>query len=75
MVRDGGAAFPVPAIVDQAGMSLRQWYAGQALAGLLANPSDLPLAGEPNPQQWLADASFTYADAMIAHEVAEREGA
>ena len=58
---------------DQDGMTLRQWYAGQALAGLLANPSDVPMAGEANPQRWIAEVVFLYADAMIAHEAAERE--
>ena len=45
---DGGPAFPRPATVvndttrmdrigEQPGMTLRQWYAGMALQGLLAN--------------------------------------
>ena len=40
---DGGPAFPIQ-IVDnisndnKPGMSLRDWFAGQALAGLCANP-------------------------------------
>ena len=49
MVKDGGAAFPRPyteygdgpiqySAHEQSSMSLRQWFAGQALAGLLANP-------------------------------------
>jgi hypothetical protein len=41
-INDGGPAFP-QAEVDQSwpqapGMSLRDWFAGQALAGLCANP-------------------------------------
>ena len=45
MATDGGPAFPRPMSVDsdtativasQQGMSLRDWFAGQALAGLLA---------------------------------------
>ena len=44
-MKDGGPAFPgvgtvVPPdfAIDYAGMSLRDWYRGQALAGLCANP-------------------------------------
>ena len=68
---DGGPAFPGGYIVDQKdrgpvtifapGMSLRDWLAGQALVGLLANP-DSPSAA------WSADAINAYcaADAMLA---------
>lgn len=65
---DGGAAFPVGYHpegndADQAGMSLRDYFAGQALAGLLACPiykvrnHDLSDA---------ANLSYRYADAMLA---------
>lgn len=44
-INDSGSAFPVyaPATdmnseVFKPGMTLRQWYAGQALAGTLADP-------------------------------------
>jgi hypothetical protein len=53
------------AIREQAGMSLRQWYAGQALVGLLARR-----AGEVGHHE-LAETAFAIADAMIRHE---REG-
>lgn len=35
MSNDGGQAFPRPNVP---GMTLLDWFAGQALAGLLANP-------------------------------------
>ena len=63
-IDDGGLAF---ADSMGGGMSLRQWYAGQALAGMLAGgfadtvPHDDVSAG--------SDAAFfayNYADAMIA---------
>ena len=38
IINDGGAAFPILRS-DQPGMTLRDWFAGQALAGLCANPS------------------------------------
>lgn len=50
-------------------VTLRQWYAGQALAGLLAFP------GKVGPAPWkahnFASAAFEYADAMIAFEQQE----
>jgi 5,10-methylenetetrahydrofolate reductase len=37
-IEDGGAAFPITSPYNgRAGMSLRDWFAGQALAGLLAD--------------------------------------
>jgi len=40
-MNDGGAAFPRASTLfgfGRNGMTMRQWYAGHALAGLLANP-------------------------------------
>lgn len=63
---DGGPAFPVP-LNARFGMSLRDWFAGQALAGLLAN--------ELHDATWDGFAADAYglADAMIAAK-REREG-
>lgn len=37
---DGGPAFPsVRSYFDYEGMTLRDWFIGQALAGLLSNPN------------------------------------
>lgn len=41
---DGGPAFPLhPGVLPEwtasAGMSLRDWFAGQVLSGLMANPN------------------------------------
>ncbi len=66
-IDDGGAAFPKVGRVNsdnqrveemQAGMSLRDWFAGQALAGL-TNDAEVfwPRA---------ATLAYEYADAMIA---------
>lgn len=73
---DGGAAFPViPACDDlgeipagypfpETGMSLRDWFAGQALAGLAANPQNYGDYDE------FAKRSYLCADAMLkAREV------
>jgi len=62
-INDGGPAFPM-ATVDgwvQTGMTLRDWFAGQALAGFCANTNiyGLPSAG-------IARIAYSHADAMIA---------
>ena len=70
-IKDGGPAFPNPALAnegfspsyDMSGMTLRDWFAGQALAGLLAGQyrglSSANLSEVPNE-------AFAIADAMIA---------
>jgi len=75
----GGPAFPRPAseftgggtlpdgndaIREQGGMTLRQWYAGQALVGLLA-------ADTGGHTRHVAQIAFEYADAMVAYELHE----
>lgn len=59
---DGGPAFPMSTGYgyEQTGMTLRQWFAGQALAGLCANPNN------HNIQEVCARISYAQADAMIA---------
>ena len=59
---DGGPAFPRPASQHsgpQEGMSLRDWFAGQALAGLLACPKVL------GDFDRLSKESYKWADAML----------
>lgn len=66
---DGGPAFPsdlmltkgVVAAKPYGGMSLRDWFAGQALAGLLADP-----AWDHTPDAAPCARAFRLADAMIA---------
>ena len=59
---EGGPAFPVKLgrDVDFRGMSLRDWFAGQALAGMAANPKWASLSWD-----LVADAAFDAADEMI----------
>ena len=71
-IDDGGSAFPVPPPIAETdgvsmqwsraepGMSLRDWFAGQALAGTMASP-DCPSAIQP-----IAESAYKIADAMIA---------
>ncbi len=53
--------------VDEApGMSLRDWFAGQALAGMIGanGPGDTPWAQDPHTL--VAATAYALADAMIA---------
>ncbi len=62
--RDGGPAFPRDAGNNAGathGMSLRDWFAGQVLAGMLAN-SRSPQSGLW--EAWALDA-YELADAML----------
>lgn len=75
-INDGGPAYPITyqeldahgnprtGAIVLPGKTLRQWYAGQALAGLCVNMVSVKQDVE---------AAFKYADAMLAHEAAERE--
>lgn len=59
-INDGGATFPVGLNKDE-GMTLRDWFAGQALPGIIAQPN---LDGwEPHI---IAGWAYEIADAMIA---------
>lgn len=65
--RDGHGDLIEPYTAVTCGMTMRQWYAGQALAGFLAgNPEHQPAA------KGTAEVCFNYADAMIAHEAGEK---
>lgn len=62
---NGGAAFPCDFNTDtngsyQKGMSLRDWFAGQALAGFMSS-SNLTLSNAD-----YAKAAYETADAMLA---------
>lgn len=86
-IKDGGQAFPCqessespnhPGYRDvyaSPGMTLRDWFAGQALAGICANSTFLI---ETRADNWaekvrlLADDAYTAADAMIAAREAKQ---
>ena len=57
---DGGPAFPLAGTV-YVGMSMRDWFAGQALIGLIARAVTLP----PIPIKQRTVDAYKYADAMI----------
>lgn len=63
---DGGPAFPetrwddkIRQEVQWCGMTLRDWFAGQALNGLLSDASSF---GDPKS---FSDSAYLYADAML----------
>lgn len=64
-VDDGGAAFPCEGDYGaiQYGMTLRDWFAGQVIAGFAARDSYAP--GIANPGQ-RASLAYIDADAMLA---------
>ena len=62
--KDGGGAFPKPACNEgfmQTGMSIRRWFAGQAMVGLLASDPEWEMTFEK-----VAELSYKAADAMLA---------
>lgn len=68
--KDGGPAFPFNEKHDDgshyysnAGMSLRDWFAGQALAGMLAYTGSYGLGNGPGET---AVRAYEIADAMLA---------
>ena len=70
-MQDGGPAFSRPALLDPAGtvadqgwlgMSLRDWFAGQALTGLIAAYG---LASSRPVPEGFAERSYAVADAML----------
>lgn len=74
-VDDGRAAFPVAAAVTTdgeivanaaPGMSLRDWFAGQALAGMLANGQGPDLPWLHGSLLAVGEHAYVLADAMIA---------
>lgn len=90
-MKDGGPAFPatraeeIPiaqsenltdwADVTYPGMSLRDWFAGQALAGLLSHGPhpDLKNMGSDRLSKHIAGAAYQIADAMLAAREAQGE--
>ena len=78
-INDGGPAFPVPMVpwqdgfinVECAGMTVRDWFAGQALAGIMANTKLLTILAESNRDPALC--AYETADLMLA-ERAKSDG-
>lgn len=78
--KDGGPAFPIPPLVigeklwtdrEADGMSLRDWFAGQALAGLMPSHPFMHADNTFRAErcQTLVQHAFQLADAMLAERV------
>jgi hypothetical protein len=65
-INDGGPAFPDDRF--QAGMSLRDWFAGQALAGALQNYTTSKFGCT---EKEVAVGAYRYANAMLAARLKE----
>ena len=67
-IDDGGPAFPMAHLLGppDKGMSLRDWFAGQALMGFLANQTT-----KGDADAYACDA-YKAADAMLAARSAKR---
>jgi len=59
---DGGPAFPTATLAQktEGGMTLRDYFAGQALAGILSS------ASFGDTRDWLPQKAYALADAMLA---------
>lgn len=72
-IDDGGPAFPLQGIGSAfahgyAGMTLRDWFAGQAMAGWLAASPKVNgnnINGTKDNAEKLTEAAYIYADAML----------
>jgi len=68
---DGGPAFPCDStnkqLPTQCGMSLRDWFAGQALAGIMANYKFMEniRQGFGSTLPHIPEAAYEMADAML----------
>lgn len=62
-----GGSYHVHPINTVGGMSLRDWFAGQALAGLCANRGYInAVSWETAPNSILVSRAYALADAMLA---------
>ena len=74
-IKDGGPAFPLNPEVnfshkgevypEAMGMSLRDWFAGQALMSMLTSPTQIK-EGSCESYDLAARLSYRFADAMLA---------
>ncbi len=66
---DGGPAFPIFGEGGtEVGMSLRDWFAGVALSGMVSHPDMCP-----STVSGVAQEAYRYADAMISERESGNE--
>ena len=68
--KNGESAFPIVLAPNdyEDGMSLRQWYAGLAMQGLLANPNRVCEPGDCESFAIIAEDAFTIAYQMLVEQ-------
>ncbi len=81
---DGGPAFPIPderdpvtgegIIQGSSGMSLRDWFAGQAVVACIQKCVPQECDTGENMEQMFARKAFLVADAMLAARAAAKTG-
>ena len=61
----GGPAFPSPTdgMLDNEGMTLRDYFAAKAMQGIMAGR--FPIMLEPDAEHKVAEAAYIQADAML----------
>lgn len=68
-INDGGPAFPSDnGVKYDSGMTLRDWFAGQAMQALLSNPKlhqEIIKNGNAHGG-WIEHSAWAWADAMLA---------
>jgi len=64
--KTGGPAFPIgdTARLDECGMTLRDYFAGLAMQGLIASPRGPADKSDPT-DSWVAQTAYLVADAML----------
>jgi len=67
----GGMVVPPGAMMQFAGMTIRDWFAGQALALMKEAMAEGYWTPGDNPNKELAEASYQIADAMLAERAKE----
>lgn len=67
---DGGPEFPIES--DGLKIDLRDYFAGQALAGIMANPERHGHQVHAEDEFFIAEDAYILADAMIALRDKER---
>ena len=68
-IDNGGPAFPLAASFNDHkvyGMSLRDWFAGQALTAVIRRGGAYLPSVDDTPEDYFARAAYAQADAMIA---------
>jgi hypothetical protein len=73
-IEDGGSAYPLPVHLSlegdehiaYPGMSLRDWFAGQAITGVIRQCAQDLRHRDDAPADYFAMKAFEIADAMIA---------